>query len=84
MASRGTIRWRKLRKHLDKILPSWTPDDRNHARFVWCPEIRPDPFHLPRGGRGERDPEIELGHVKRMFRFFGRLDEARTQIPQLR
>ena len=69
---------------MDKILPTWRWEDRNHARFVRCPEIRPDPFPFPQGGHGKHNPEIELGHVKRMFRFFRRLDEARTQIPQLR
>ena len=81
MSSRGQIRWSKLRPHLDVLLPGWSYSDGDHFRFVYFGGVR---ARLPKGAHGRRDPEIELGHIKHFFRRFGKLDEARRAIPQLR
>lgn len=68
---------------MDSILPEWTYELQTHRRLIRCPALRREPFPLPRGAHGRSNPEIQLGWVKKMFRFFGRLEQARKEIPQL-
>ena len=81
MSSSGQIRWKSLRRHLDVLLPGWTLRVSDHRRYV---SFAGQVAQLPKGGHGKSNPEIEIGHVKRLFRAFDRLDEARERIPQLR
>lgn len=52
-----------------------------HSRYVSFGGIS---FRLPKGAHGEVNPEIELGHVRSMFRQFDKSSEAKERIPQLR
>lgn len=81
MASTGQIGWRSLKGHLDTLLPGWEEQQTTHKRLVFFAD---EVFPLPKGAHGRADPEIQLGHVRKMFRFFGKLDEAKKQIPQLK
>ena len=81
MASSGQIRWKPLKKHMDNLLPGWSEQVGDHRRGV---RFGGKTSWLPLGPHGSSNPEIELGHVKKMFRHFGRLSEARQRIQQLR
>lgn len=81
MASSGTIRWKKLAGHLDDLLPGWRLQITPHGRRIYFGGKK---VCLPKGPHGRSDPEIELGHVRNMFRHFGKLPEARKTIPQLK
>lgn len=69
---------------MDTILPDWRCELQNHRRLIRCPMLRREAFPLPKGRHGRTSPEIQLGWVKKMFRFFGRLEQARREIPQLK
>ncbi len=81
MASRGQIRFRALRKHMDALLPGW---ERVEGPHRWTIHFDGATAFLPKGKHGASNPELEVGHVKHMFRLLGKLDEARKQIPQPR
>ena len=70
-----------MRAYFDVLLPGWTFSDADHYRFVYFGGVR---ARLPKGAHGRKDAEIELGHIKHLFRRFGKLDEAKRTIPQLR
>lgn len=80
MTSTGTIRWKSLKLHMDAILPGCEVLEKPHCRRVHFNGMKST---LPRGAHGEANPEIELGHVRSMFRQFGKLAEAKKRIPQL-
>lgn len=81
MASRGQIRFRALKKHMDTLLPGWEIVEGSHW---WTIPFDGETAYLPKGELGASNPELEVGHVKHLFRVLGKLEEARKQIPQLR
>lgn len=81
MTSTGQIRWKSSKRHLDTLLPGWREQETTHKRLVFFAD---EVFPLPKGAHGRADPEIQLGQVRRMSRFFGKLDEAKKQVPRLR
>ena len=83
MPSSGPLHWKALKPHLNELLPGWRLEDKTHSRFLRCERIRPEPFALPRGAHGSAVPQIRRGDLRRLLRFFGKLDEAKTRIPQL-
>ena len=68
---------------MNELLPGWTTSVKEHRIHIYCKELNPGPFSLPKGAHGRTNPEIGLFHAKRMFRFFGKLSEAKARIPQL-
>lgn len=60
---------------LDECLPGYT------ARLD---DGRPQYFGFPSGPKGSSNPEIEIGHIRKMARYFGILDCAKQEIEQLR
>lgn len=83
MPGYGQIRWKALADAMDALLPGWYYEDKGHGRYVFCKAIRPDSVKLPKGAHGRTNPEVELGHVKKLFRFFGKLPDAKRLIEQL-
>lgn len=81
MTSSGTIRWKALKGHLNALLPGWSERMTKHSRDI---SFEGKKFRLPKGAHGAENPEIELGHVRGMFRQFGKTSEAKKRIPQLR
>jgi len=53
----------------------------HHWRITYGEEIYPT---LPKGPHGERNPSIQIGHIKQMARQLGILDCARDFLPQLK
>lgn len=84
MPSTGPLRWKALTKDLDILLPGWTIQPKTHCWFFRCQAIRPEPFRLPGGAHGSRDPEIRLGDLRKDARHFRKLEEGKTLIPRLR
>lgn len=80
MTSRGQIRFRALKKHMNTLLPGWECVEGQHWLTI---HFGSETAFLPKGKHGASNPELEVGHVKHMFNKFGKLDEARKQIPQL-
>ncbi|MDE2970959.1 MAG: hypothetical protein OXU35_01510 [Acidobacteriota bacterium] len=82
--SSGQIRWNQLTKWMDELLPGWEMKRKEHGIHIYCPALKPRAFvALPKGAHGRTNPEIALFHVKKLFRFFGKLPEAKARIPQL-
>ena len=80
----GQIRWNQLTGWMDELLPGWEMKLKEHGIHIYCPALRDRAFvALPKGAHGRTNPEISLFHVKNMFRFFGKLSEAKARIPQL-
>jgi hypothetical protein len=68
MSSSGRIKLSKIRKMLAKCAPGYTEERKtHHLAFLW----EGVSAHLPRGGHGETNPEIEVGHVKHLVRLLG-------------
>jgi len=67
---------------LDECAPGFTKNERMHN---WCIYYGALTYpSLPKGEHGKKNPEIELGHLKRLARHFGILDCARRCIPALK
>ena len=82
--SSGQIRWKHLTKWMDELLPGWEMKEKEHGIHVYCPALRDRAFvALPKGVHGRTNPEVPLCHVKKLFRFFGKLSGAKARIPQL-
>lgn len=70
MGSKGTIRLKDVWAMLDACTPGYTRKEQKHN---WCVMHKELTYpSLPLGPHGRREnPEIEIGHIKRLVRFFG-------------
>lgn len=84
MPSTGPLRWKEVKPLLDDLLPGWTMKTTTHSRLVRCTSIRSEWFRLPRGSHGSKVPEIRLGDLRRLLRFFGREAEGKLLFRKLR
>jgi len=68
---------------LDECAPSHGPKEGDHHwKIIYGDRVFP---RLPLGEHGRRaNPEIEIGHIKKICRAIGVLDCAREKIAQLR
>jgi len=66
---------------LDVCAPGHKRKVRTHHWCIYFGKLTYPQF--PKGEHGKKNPEIEMGHIKRMARYFGILDCARKQIPAL-
>ena len=57
---------------LNECAPGATVKTKRHKKWVAVAGKTYRGF--PRGGHGEKNPEVELGHVRKLGRFFGILD----------
>jgi hypothetical protein len=83
MAGYGQVRLKAIWSMLDQCAPGHKRKKRIHKWLIsWKGKSYPS---LPTGEHGKRtDPQIELGHIKKMIRFLGiDLDCAKSEIPQL-
>ena len=82
MPSHGQVSLRDIEDMLDDCAPGAVIVPKPHHNWVvWN---RRTYRGLPRGKHGTRkNPEIEVGHVKRMARFFEILPCAQSRIPAL-
>jgi hypothetical protein len=82
MPSYGQVSLREIEKMLDDCAPGAVVVPKPHHNWVtWNGKTYRG---LPRGKHGaRRNPEIEVGHVRRMARFFEILECAEAQIPGL-
>lgn len=83
MATRGQIPWKKIKKMLHKCTESWWSKDKTHKRWVYV-EGKKGSFKLPLGSHGSKNPEIELGHVRGLARYFDLEACAKQHLEQLR
>jgi calcineurin-like phosphoesterase family protein len=51
---------------LDFCAPGWSEESKKH--LIWV-RYNGKTFHLPKGGHGKKDPEIQKGYIKRMVRY---------------
>lgn len=67
---------------LDECAPKYTKRAGPHLWCIrWNGKVYPS---LPLGPHGRREnPEIQIGHVRKMARFLGILECAETRIPML-
>ncbi|HSS50129.1 MAG TPA: hypothetical protein VLX28_14420 [Thermoanaerobaculia bacterium] len=79
MGSTGLVTLKEIKKMLDGCAPGATIDFKPHKTWVhWNGRTY---WGLPRGAHGAREnPEIEIGHVKKMARFFEILDCAKKYL----
>jgi hypothetical protein len=83
MGSTGLVTLKEIRKMLDDCAPGAIIESKLHHN--WVRYAGKTYRGLPLGKHGARhNPEIEVGHVKRMARFFEILDCARKSLPALR
>lgn len=83
MAGFGQVPIKAIWDMLDACAPGWTARQGLHKwRVMWRDKTYPS---LPRGEHGKTNPEIELGHVKKMIRHL-EIDHdcARRHLPILR
>jgi len=82
MGSVGQVRWRAVVDMLDHCAPGWRHDERDHfIRLYYDNRTYPN---FPIGAHGRRaNIEIQIGHVKKMVRFFDIEQCAGSQIAQL-
>ena len=82
MGSSGTVQLKDVWKMLAHCAPGYTArPTKHHWRIAFGGRTYPS---LPLGAHGRREnPLIEIGHVKRMARFLGILDCAKTALPAL-
>jgi hypothetical protein len=82
MVSRGQVALKEIRRMLDACAPGARILAKKHRNWVLYNGLT---FRgLPLGEHGRRDdPEIEVGHVKRMARHLGILDCAKRHLPAL-
>lgn len=65
MTSRGRVKLSKIRKMLRKCAPGFSEALKTHHRaFVWEGKAA----FLPSGEHGVDNPEIEIGHLKKLIR----------------
>ena len=83
MTSSGQVKFKEIRKMLDACAPGAVIEHKLHHTWItWGGKTYRG---LPLGAHGSRkNPEIEVGHVKRMARFFEILPCARKEIEALR
>jgi len=83
MSSFGTVPLNDIWAMLDHCAPGHTRKQRQHNwAITWKGKTYP---RLPLGPHGKRqNPGIQVGHVKNMARFFGILECAKGQLPQLK
>jgi hypothetical protein len=77
------IRLDKIKEMLDECAPGAVIEGRLHRNWV---SYNGKTYRgLPLGSHGARkNPEIQVGHVKRLARFFEILDCAKRMLPALR
>lgn len=82
MGSTGTVRLKDIWAMLEHCAPGYSVRSTDHNwRVTFGPLVYPT---LPLGPHGRREnPEIELGHVRRMARFLGILECAKAFLPEL-
>lgn len=80
MGSTGLVTLKEIETMLNDCAPGAVIEPKIHKNWVlWNDKIWWD---LPRGKHGNRqNPEIQVGHVRRMMRFFGVLDCAKKYLP---
>ena len=83
MVSGGQVTLKEIRQMLDDCAPGAVIVGKLHRNWVL---FRGRTFRgLPLGKHGARkNPEIEVGHVRRLARFFEILDCAQRMLPALR
>jgi hypothetical protein len=74
---REAVVWRAL----EECAPGYSVEEKTHRKWI---------FHngkvyrgFPKGEHGTRNPEVEIGHVRRLARFFEILCCLRTIVSQL-
>ncbi len=82
MTSSGTVALKEVWSMLGRCAPGHRRQERDHH---WCIYFQNRTYPtFPRGEHGARkNPEIQIGHVRKMARHLGILDCAREQLPQL-
>ena len=83
MASKGTVPLKRVFEMLDHCAKGYKPKEKPH---YWCilynGKIYPN---FPKGPHGGKNPDIEIGHIKKMIRFLGiPLDCAENFLPILK
>lgn len=83
MGSFGTVALQAIWTMLENCAPGHTRKAKTHN---WVIRYRGKTYpSFPLGPHGKREnPEIEVGHVKRMVRFLGILECAKAHLEQLR
>jgi len=82
MSAAGTVPLKEIWAMLDRCAPGHRRKEREHNWIVFYKD-RTFP-RLPRGGHGEKNPSIQVGHVKQMVRHLGIEECARQAIERLR
>jgi hypothetical protein len=83
MGSTGRIDLKTIRRMLEACVPGTRLVEKTHHLWIYPPS---GPYYpsLPRGEHGTRqNPEIEVGHVRKMARFLGILKCAQREIENL-
>lgn len=69
--------WKMLRK----CAPGHTRELKTH--YYWIGYKDKTYRSFPKGAHGSKDPDVELGHVRKMARHLEILDCAKKYLPQL-
>jgi hypothetical protein len=83
MSSFGRVRLSTIWSMLDACAPG---NERKPGKHKWCVRYGGKTFpSLPKGEHGATDPEIEIGHIKKMIRHLSVEPScAATHIPGLK
>ena len=83
MTSSGTVRLSSIFEMLNHCAKGYERKESKHYNIITYREKAYRNF--PKGYHGEKNPEIEKGHVRKLIRFLG-IDEdcARKHLPLLR
>jgi len=81
MTSTGLVTLKKIEALLDDCAPGAVIEEKTH--HLWVHYQGTTYRGLPRGAHGARkNPEIQVGHVRRMARFFDIVNCAKKHLPR--
>jgi hypothetical protein len=83
VVSSGTAKLSAIEDMLKRCAPEYRIRDHgpHKYRVEWNGRTY---WSLPKGAHGEKDPEIQMGHIKKMIQFLGiSMDCAKKNLPPL-
>lgn len=83
MTTSGTVTLKEIREMLDACAPGARIVAKEHRNWVLYDRKTFRGLPLGKHGRSRENAEVEIGHVRRMARFFAILECARKHLPQL-
>lgn len=81
MPSKGTVRLKEIFKMLDECAPG---HEKRLADHYWHIKYKGKHYgNFPKGEHGSKNPSIQIGHIKKIVRFFDIEDCAKKFLPAI-